>query len=1217
MLSPVCLSIPYVAAAENSVIELNDEILDGKPVGRSLRFLKDPDERYSMDDLLHPSPEIESQFFQVDKDSPNFGISDSPVYWARFEVENPGPARTVFIEYDYHHADFVDFHYPQASGDYAIQSGGDRVESIDALMRFMFAPAFKITVPPSRSVWLMRVKSQGSIPFRVLIKSEAVFQETTFIRSLMIYGVMGAIAIMVFYNLFLSFSLKSRPYFLYSVMTFFSLLSYAISSGQTQLISSHPLRDYMANEGYSIIPCLTFAFALIFSSSFLDLKKISPGLHKTFMIMCGLFVAVAILVHFHRRPATILLTTLMYLATCIGLASSGLYLSFRRYRPAYFYTVAWSSLLGSQIIYNSAILGLVKINVLTENAHYIGGVVEAILLSLALGAKMNDEQRQASQTITQLNQSLEEKNEDLRISLEIEKKALEREQKAKVKLDRFSKNLQAEVERQTEELRSQHEILLSQKQELIEMDRQKTTFFQNISHELRTPLTLMMFPLGQLSKEIPHHSGIGMLSRNTERLHRLVNQILDFQKITSPDYQPTNHIPVDVLSILKACVSYFEEASTSKGVKVKLDHAGHERIVVKGTVDYLEKIFFNYLSNALKYAPSSSTILVEAALQDERARIAIKDQGKGIPKEQQSTLFKAFSQVADGSQQRFDSTGLGLALARELATAMQGEVGVESELDRGATFWLELPIHDVEKPIVDVLFVDDEPAVRYHIEDILMRGGIATIETAESVVTAKDILNRKRVRCLITDANMPGAEDGIDLLRYIAKVQPDCKRLMITGTDSNELLTEIVNAKLVERFYRKPFDIAQILPDLQQWIRESPVKDDVTTEDSGEGFSRLRTHMTLSHEENDSSDSQDAQEGMPEAPLVLVIDDIADMRKIIREVLQDQGYRVATAGDGLAGIEAAQTHQPDLIITDWMMPRLSGPELIQKLKLEKDLGSIPTVLLTAKNDQESKLQGTQIGANAYLGKPFDRLELISTVENLLQLKTREREIQKLNQYLTDKVLARFLPPRIIDDVLTGKLSLDSSPSIKSITVMFTDLCSFTRTSETLGANKIARILNSYMERMTQVVFEYEGMIDKFIGDGIMIVFGYPIELPFHEQIQRAMACAHKMNEALRELNREWEAQELPPFVMKIGIHSGPATAGIFGGAQRSELTVIGPTVNMAARIAAAANAGEILFSGFVRDCLSESGWEAAGTVELKDYGSTALYRSNQNALKAA
>ena len=145
---------------------------------------------------------------------------------------------------------------------------------------------------------------------------------------------------------------------------------------------------------------------------------------------------------------------------------------------------------------------------------------------------------------------------------------------------------------------------------------------------------------------------------------------------------------------------------------------------------------------------------------------------------------------------------------------------------------------------------------------------------------------------------------------------------------------------------------------------------------------------------------------------------------------------------------------PDLVITDWMMPKLSGPDLLKRLRGDKELAGIPVVLLTAKSDAESKLIGTEIGADVFLGKPFNAQELTSAVRNLLGLKAREKEVDELNNYITESVLKRYLPPTLIGEILDGSISMDKPAELRSITILFSDLKEFTSISEVLGPSHL-------------------------------------------------------------------------------------------------------------------------------------------------------------------
>jgi class 3 adenylate cyclase len=151
----------------------------------------------------------------------------------------------------------------------------------------------------------------------------------------------------------------------------------------------------------------------------------------------------------------------------------------------------------------------------------------------------------------------------------------------------------------------------------------------------------------------------------------------------------------------------------------------------------------------------------------------------------------------------------------------------------------------------------------------------------------------------------------------------------------------------------------------------------------------------------------------------------------------------------------------------------------------------------------------------------------------------------------------------------------------------------------LGAETIGLILNQYFVAMTEIVFSEGGMVDKFIGDGIMAVFGVPKRIPADEQVRHALRCAVRMQLKLEELNAVWLQQYKYSFAMRIGMHRGPAVFGSFGGQQRSDYTVIGSAVNVASRIEAIAAPNAIYISSPITKYLDSRIVSDVGIFTLK------------------
>lgn len=218
---------------------------------------------------------------------------------------------------------------------------------------------------------------------------------------------------------------------------------------------------------------------------------------------------------------------------------------------------------------------------------------------------------------------------------------------------------------------------------------------------------------------------------------------------------------------------------------------------------------------------------------------------------------------------------------------------------------------------------------------------------------------------------------------------------------------------------------------------------------------------------------------------------------------------------------------------------------------------------------------------------------------------REKKVKELNNYLTESVLKRFLPESIVNKAALGELILDLSPEPHHVTILFADLVGFTPLSSQLGSRRLAELLNEYLEVMAKAVFEQGGTVDKFLGDGIMALFGAPESLDRREQALKAIASARQMHYYLEQLNQKWQLKKLvikdslPTLQLRCGIHQGKAVVGMFGGQQRKDYTAIGASVNLASRLQEAADAGTILVSANVAVYLDAREIQRVNSLQLK------------------
>ena len=409
---------------------------------------------------------------------------------------------------------------------------------------------------------------------------------------------------------------------------------------------------------------------------------------------------------------------------------------------------------------------------------------------------------------------------------------------------------------------------------LAEIDRTKTAFFSNISHEFRTPLTLMLGPLedmlgggkGELGPAL--RAEVEVVHRNTLRLLKLVNALLDFSRIEA-GRAPASHEETDLAATTRDLCAAF---------RAMIERAGMRLVVSLETLpvpvyvdrDMWEKIVLNLLSNAFKYTLAGE-IRVTLKMAGDAALLTVADTGVGIPERELPRVFERFHRVEGVVGRTHEGTGIGLALVQELVKLHGGSVRVESTLGRGSTFTVSIPSGPTHLPRARVS-------------------------------------NRGRDHSPTATRASAFVEEGS---RWLPEASPDA--------------------------HPAPPPLRPGAP---------------------------RKHVVLA-------------------------DDNADMRDYVRKLLEVH-YDVTVVGDGAQALAATRRLQPDLVISDIMMPVMDGIEFLQELRRDSAVQTIPLILLSARAGEEERAGGIEMGADDYLTKPFSAKELLARVQTQLKMADMRR-----------------------------------------------------------------------------------------------------------------------------------------------------------------------------------------------------------------------------------
>jgi class 3 adenylate cyclase len=354
---------------------------------------------------------------------------------------------------------------------------------------------------------------------------------------------------------------------------------------------------------------------------------------------------------------------------------------------------------------------------------------------------------------------------------------------------------------------------------------------------------------------------------------------------------------------------------------------------------------------------------------------------------------------------------------------------------------------------------------------------------------------------------------------------------------------------------------------------------------------------------------------------VLIVDDDPDMVAFFSLLLSTEAMSIDTACDGETALARIAASPSDLVLLDVMMPGMSGFEVCERLKADPATALIPVVLVTALEDHASRVRGIEAGADDFLSKPVSREELIARVKSLRRLHQTRRELEgrRLAAEVRRKdairrTFSRYLSPRlaeqIMDDLGDEAASFKVDARRAAVVALFADLRGFTRITESIDVDNVVGMLNEYFSVLTEVAYENDGTIFNMAGDSLLVGFNVPFDQV--DAPARAWRTAEAMVSRFAPIATDWKQRLGVDAGIGIGMCRGEAIIGNVGSPHYMSYTVIGDTVNTAARLMQIAKASELLISGAayaaIRDLVPAGRVESRGEVALRGKsGATPVY----------
>ena len=603
------------------------------------------------------------------------------------------------------------------------------------------------------------------------------------------------------------------------------------------------------------------------------------------------------------------------------------------------------------------------------------------------------------------------------------------------------KELEAELRAREQE---QMEALKAAKEAADETARNKAQFLAFMSHEIRTPLNGIMGMVHLLMNtdmSEQQRDYLQTLNYSGDALLALVNDTLDISKIEAGQLT-LESIDFDLQRLVSSIIMLMSARASEKNLLIRSDIGQSVPRFIKGDPTRLRQIFLNLINNAIKFTEEGG-VTVKARRVDgapegsTRLRLDIQDTGPGISEEGRQRLFKEYSQVDSSTARLHGGTGLGLSICKQLVQAMNGEIGVDSVVGEGSSFWFTVDFLNTTEdamgemagkapgtPILSAMVIEDNDIHQKVIGGYLRldRHKVTLVGSAEE---ALEKLSQADFDVLLMDVNLPGI-DGNEATRRIRSLANPMKRgvpiIAITGNTAPADIDECRQAGM-DDFVGKPVDPdalrATVFATHKAWLARR----------SMEGAGHIPAPRPA------SASSMDAK---GERLRVLIVDDNQINQKVMAGFLKVAGHEIAFAGTGEKGVQMAQENPYDVVFMDVTLPGIDGLEATRRIRALPDgrASTVPIMAITGNTSEEDRQACLNAGMTDFLGKPIDPTTLDAAIA---------RVRQKTKAGYDD--LDDYLPPEpteaaMLDEAVLGRLT--KAFSLSALSGLMNEMMSETR-----------------------------------------------------------------------------------------------------------------------------------------------------------------------------
>ncbi|OHY35840.1 transcriptional regulator [Cylindrospermopsis raciborskii CS-508] len=506
---------------------------------------------------------------------------------------------------------------------------------------------------------------------------------------------------------------------------------------------------------------------------------------------------------------------------------------------------------------------------------------------------------------------------------------------------------------------SVYTVILRDITERKQVEKMKDEFVSVVSHELRTPLTSIHGSLGMLTSGLLSSTSeqgkrlLQIATDSTERLVRLINDILDIERIESGKVKMERE-NCDLRDLINSAINIMQPLADKAGVSLSIHNSNSSSIQLWADPDRIIQTLTNLFSNAIKFSEPGSTVYLMTELQKDQVLVTVQDTGRGIPEDKLESIFERFQQVDSSDSRNHDGTGLGLAICKSIVQQHGGKIWVKSILDEGSSFYFTLPIltvydranlqglvtnqSDYETSLITdansplVLVCDDDPITRQELENLLLQGGyrVLTVASGDQAI-AQAVIQHPDV--ILLDLVMPGM-NGWETMAGLKKC-----------SDTRDI----------------PIVICSV-------YKSSQNNSNYQQDSNSEGV-KFADWLSKPVEETDLFNSLRKVVFEPSRKLkILIIEDDHDLADLLATLFGRHEIETFIAKTGREAIHLSQKVNPDLLILDLILPEADGFTVVDWLKQHDQLFSVPVVVYSAKDLDDSERHRLKLGHTEFFTK---------------------------------------------------------------------------------------------------------------------------------------------------------------------------------------------------------------------------------------------------------